>query len=60
MVVVIGLLFFFFQNPKMVMEQQTSVKVEEICDLIFELSNSTFHQEKLIERQYKIVLCKWK
>ena len=52
MAVAIGF-FFFLQNPKMVMEQQRSVKVEKICDLILEVSNSTFHQEKLIERQYK-------
>ena len=51
---------FFFQNPKMMMEQQRGVKVEGNCDLIFEFSNSTFHPEILIEQQYKIVLCKVK
>lgn len=53
MVVAIGLLIFF-QKPNMVMEQQRGVKVEGICDLIFEFSNFTFHPEKLIEGQYSL------
>ena len=39
------LIFFYFQNPKMVIEQQRGVEVEGICDLIYECFNSTFYLE---------------
>ena len=60
MVVATGFLIHFFQNPKMAMEQEKGVKVEGICDWIFEFLNFTFYSEKMIEGKCKIVLCKLK
>ena len=53
------LIFFYFQHPVMVMEQQRDVEVEGICHLIHECFNSTLYPENWFVDNIKLYCANW-